>query len=79
MSVRNRRIVDPEMIRRNVEAIRGAVPASAEMMAVVKADGYGHGAVTAAKAALRGGATALAVATEEEGRILREAGKERGL
>ncbi|MBR2823200.1 MAG: alanine racemase [Clostridia bacterium] len=74
MSVRNRRIVDPEMIRRNVEAIRGAVPASAEMMAVVKADGYGHGAVTAAKAALRGGATALAVATEEEGRILREAG-----
>lgn len=74
MSVRNRRIVDAGMIRRNMEAIRAAVPVAAAIMAVVKADGYGHGAVTAAKAALAGGAAALAVATAEEGLELREAG-----
>ena len=38
----------------------------AELCAVVKADGYGHGAVVAARAALAGGATWLAVATAEE-------------
>ncbi len=54
--------------------LRGAVPRSAKMMAVVKADGYGHGAVTAARAALAGGAEALAVATVAEGLPLREAG-----
>jgi alanine racemase len=42
----------------------------------VKADGYGHGAVTVAEAALAGGASWLAVATVTEGRALREAGIE---
>ena len=46
----------------------------ADLLAVVKADGYGHGAVTAARAALRGGATWLGVAMVEEGTVLREAG-----
>lgn len=44
------------------------------LIAVVKADGYGHGAVATARAALAGGAQALAVALPEEGAALREAG-----
>jgi alanine racemase len=44
------------------------------LCAVVKADGYGHGAVAAARAALRGGAGRLAVATAEEAAALRAAG-----
>ena len=72
--MRNRRIIDAGAIRHNMETLRAAVPASAKIMAVVKADGYGHGAATAAKAALAGGAAALAVATAEEGKEIREAG-----
>ena len=45
-------------------------------MAVVKADGYGHGAVETARASIRGGATMLAVATADEGLELRRAGIE---
>ena len=74
MTARNRRIIDAGAIRENMAAIRAAVPAAAKIMAVVKADGYGHGAVTAARAALSGGAEALAVATVEEGSELRNAG-----
>lgn len=43
-------------------------------MAVVKADGYGHGAIESARAALAGGATWLGVATMSEARELRDAG-----
>ena len=43
-------------------------------MAVVKADGYGHGAETVASAALQGGAHSLGVATLQEGLELRRAG-----
>ncbi len=46
----------------------------ARLMAVVKADGYGHGAVPVAEAALRGGADELAVATVAEAEQLRTAG-----
>ena len=46
------------------------------MCAVVKADGYGHGMVPAARAAQAGGASWLAVATAEEARGLRAAGIE---
>ena len=74
MTPRNIRIVDPAALERNMAALRSAVPRSAEIMAVVKADGYGHGAETAARAALKGGAGMLAVATVEEGVRLREAG-----
>ena len=43
-------------------------------MAVVKADGYGHGAIEVSRAALESGATSLGVAIPEEGQDLRKAG-----
>ena len=46
----------------------------AAVCAVVKADGYGHGSVPAGRAAIDAGASWLAVALVEEGRVLREAG-----
>ena len=60
-------------IAHNVEALR-AVVGDASICAVVKANGYGHGALLAAHAALRGGADSLAVAIVDEGIELREAG-----
>ncbi len=57
----------------NVEALR-AVAAPAEMCAVVKADGYGHGAAAVARAALEAGAAWLAVAQVPEATELRDAG-----
>jgi alanine racemase len=65
--------VDLEAVRRNVAAIAAAI-APAEVCAVVKADGYGHGDVPVAEAALDGGATRVAVALVTEGVGLREAG-----
>ncbi|MEK7252674.1 MAG: alanine racemase [Actinomycetota bacterium] len=65
--------VDLGAIRDNVRAIAAAV-APAEVCAVVKADGYGHGDVPVAEAALKAGATRLAVALVSEGIGLREAG-----
>ncbi|MDO8143136.1 MULTISPECIES: alanine racemase [unclassified Isoptericola] len=65
-----RAIVDLDAIRDNVRALRGHAP-SADLMAVVKADGYGHGMLPAARAALAGGATWLGVATAEEAIALR--------
>ena len=50
------------------------LPENCFLMAVVKADGYGHGAETVARAALRGGAHELGVATLQEGIELRQAG-----
>ena len=52
-------------------------PRRARLCAVVKADGYGHGAVPAARAALAGGAAWLAVATAAEAAELRAAGHRR--
>ena len=74
MLSRNRRVVDLKILENNMRLIRSAVPASAKVMAVVKADGYGHGAVETAKAAARGGAEMLAVASVGEGKQLRESG-----
>ena len=65
--------VDVGAIERNVARLRAHVAPSA-VCAVVKADGYGHGAVTVARAALRGGAAWLAVALVDEGIELRDAG-----
>jgi alanine racemase len=67
--------VDLGAIERNASRL-AAVAAPAELWAVVKADGYGHGMVPAARAALAGGARRLAVATAEEARGLREGGLE---
>jgi alanine racemase len=67
--------VDLGAIRHNVRALRELV-APAAVCAVVKADGYGHGDVPVAEAALAAGAECLAVALLEEGIRLREAGIE---
>ncbi|HTE59899.1 MAG TPA: alanine racemase [Solirubrobacteraceae bacterium] len=65
--------VDVGAIQRNcAELARVAAPAA--LCAVVKADGYGHGAVQAARAAQAGGAPWLAVATADEAAGLRAAG-----
>ncbi len=63
--------VDLSAIRSNLETLK---PAGAEVMAVVKADAYGHGAVPVATAALSAGASWLGVALVEEGLALRAAG-----
>jgi alanine racemase len=65
--------VDLDAIRHNVRTLK---PADAELMAVVKADGYGHGGVAVARAALDAGATWIGAALVEEGVGLREAGIE---
>jgi alanine racemase len=67
--------VDLGAIRHNAAVLaRAAGPA--RLMAVVKADGYGHGAVAVARAALEGGASSLAVAASAEAAELRAAGLE---
>ncbi len=60
-------------VRENATALAG-LAAPAALCAVVKAGGYGHGAVPVARAALEGGASWLAVALVEEGVELRDAG-----
>jgi alanine racemase len=61
-------------ISRNIARLRSGLTGGARLCAVVKADGYGHGAVPAARAALAGGAASLAVATADEAAALRAAG-----
>jgi alanine racemase len=61
-------------VERNCARLAGALAPGAALGAVVKADGYGHGIVHAARAALAGGATWLWVATAEEAAALRAAG-----
>ncbi|MFG3002011.1 alanine racemase [Streptomyces sp. NPDC048340] len=65
--------IDLDAVRGNVRALRERAP-RAEVMAVVKADAYGHGAVPCARAALEAGATWLGTATPEEALALRAAG-----
>ncbi len=61
-------------VQRNCEHLRSLLSGDAALCAVVKADGYGHGAVECARAAQRGGAAWLAVATAGEAALLRAAG-----
>jgi alanine racemase len=61
-------------IERNVARLREATGPGVELCAVVKADGYGHGAAPSARAALSGGASSLAVAAAAEAAELRAAG-----
>ncbi len=63
--------VKPSAIEANTLKIKNFIPKDCLLMAVVKADGYGHGAGTVAKAALKGGAEILGVATLQEGIDLR--------
>lgn len=67
--------VDLGAVTANVGALRGVV-GDARFCAVVKADGYGHGAAPVARAALAGGADLLGVALVAEGAELRDAGIE---
>jgi alanine racemase len=68
-----RATVNLDVISRNVEVLREHA-GSAAVMAVVKADGYGHGLLPCARAALVGGATWLGVAQLSEAMALRDSG-----
>ena len=61
-------------VRHNVRQFCQLLLPTTDLMAVVKADAYGHGAVAVAQAALQAGATWLGVATVPEGIELRQAG-----
>lgn len=61
-------------IDNNFESIKQLISSETLFMAVVKADGYGHGAVQVSKEALECGADRLGVALPEEGIVLRKAG-----
>lgn len=73
MSARLVAEVDLAAIRHNVREIRALVGLRVEVMPVVKADGYGHGAVEVARAAMQSGAEWLGAATTTEGIALRNA------
>ena len=68
--------IRPAAVERNCTRLLGSLATGTALCAVVKADGYGHGAVTCARAARAGGASWLAVATAAEAAELRDAGIE---
>ncbi|MFJ4983713.1 alanine racemase [Streptomyces sp. NPDC088732] len=72
-NLRAQATIDLAALRSNVAALRARAPRSG-LMAVVKADAYGHGMVPAARAALEAGAAWLGAATPEEALALRAAG-----
>ena len=69
----SRLVIELGAYAHNLREVRRRIPESCKIMAVVKADAYGHGAVPIAKKALEFGAAMLAVATVEEGIALRKA------
>jgi alanine racemase len=69
-------IIDLGAIAYNIAEMRKKIGDKRNLMAVVKADGYGHGAVEVSRTALGSGADWLGVALPEEGQQLREAGIE---
>lgn len=71
MALRALARVNLAAIERNVARLRSGLASGTALCAVVKANGYGHGAVPVARAALAGGAARLAVATAEEAAELR--------
>jgi alanine racemase len=71
--LRARAEIDLGAVRANVRTLRALAPGAA-LMAVVKSDGYGHGAVPCARAAVAAGADWLGTATPEEALVLRDAG-----
>ena len=66
--------VNETALEANARSLCRSLAPGAELMAVVKADGYGHGAVPVARAAAAGGASCFGVATLQEGVELRQAG-----
>jgi alanine racemase len=67
-------VVDLDAVGANVRRVQGFIGPNTRLMAVVKANGYGHGAIPLAKTALDAGAGMLGVATVDEGCQLRLAG-----
>jgi alanine racemase len=68
--------IDLAALTHNVKQLKNLLSPHTELMAVVKADAYGHGAVAVSQTALQAGASWLGVATIPEGIELREAGIE---
>jgi len=66
--------IDRQAIADNVRGLKAIVGRDCDLMAVVKADGYGHGMIEVSRIALKNGATTLGVARVEEGVTLRQAG-----
>jgi len=66
--------IDLARLRRNLQLIRGDLPKPVQLLAVVKDEAYGHGALDVAKVALEEGASFLGVSTMEEAMALRDAG-----
>jgi alanine racemase len=66
--------IDLSAVAGNIALAKQLAGSATQVMAVVKADGYGHGALPVARRALASGATWLGVALPEEGRALRQAG-----
>ncbi len=74
MPLRAQASVNLAAVQRNVARLKSELKPTGAMCAVVKANGYGHGAVEVARAALAGGATWLAVVSAEEAAELRRGG-----
>ncbi|MGE4428592.1 MAG: alanine racemase [Solirubrobacteraceae bacterium] len=66
--------IDLDAVEANVRTLRGRLRSGAELCAVVKADGYGHGAVAVGRAAVAAGADRLAVVTAAEATAIRAGG-----
>jgi alanine racemase len=66
-AVRAEAVIDLGAVARNIVALRRRLAAGTELMAIVKADGYGHGMLPVARTAVEAGAVALGVATLDEG------------
>jgi alanine racemase len=66
--------IDLGKLRRNLQLIRRDLPAAAQLMAVVKDDAYGHGALEVARIALEEGAWGFGLSTLEEAMALRQGG-----
>lgn len=67
-------VIDLQAIQQNVRNLKAYLPRETAVIAVVKADGYGHGEVEVAKAAITAGASMVAVATPDEAVRLKEGG-----
>lgn len=67
-------VVDLGALKHNIQAQRQVLPANSKILAVVKANGYGHGLVPVAKAALEAGAVGTCVAILDEALELRDSG-----
>jgi alanine racemase len=66
--------IDLGKLRRNLQLIRGDLPKNVQLMAVVKDEAYGHGALDVARVAVEEGAWGFGLSTLEEAMILRDAG-----